>query len=176
MNVLIVEDENTKYNEIIATLKSMCINNIERACNAKEALSLMRIINFDLVLIDMTLPFADDNRQLNTIAGKELLFDMLTEEVEIPSIVVTRYSNFGPTRKPLCQEECALTYLFNENFGLDFEERYYLNTRQFDITTFSGMHCYLKNNIPFYAGIVFFTQQNNLWRDNLIRIMEKIKK
>jgi hypothetical protein len=78
-----------------------------------------------------------------------------------------------PVCEILMRNENSLKYLENELFGLD-EEIENLDI-SFDITTFEGMHEYLKYNIPFYAGIVFYTQQNSFWKEYLIKIMERIK-
>ena len=174
MNILIVEDENSKYNDIISTIKENYACNFKRAQNPKKALYLMREMYFDITLLDMTLPFSKDNPKLNTMAGKELLFDMLTEEIEIPTIIVTRYSNFSQGENLMFDNNSSLTYYYNDFFKI-YDEVGYTDFSSYDITTFEGMHNYLKQNIPFYVGIVFFTQQNNLWKQNLVKLMEKIK-
>lgn len=171
MNFLVVEDENTKYNDISDVINDMHYTTIERANNTKEAIRLLRTKTYDIILLDMTLPYSKDNRKLNTYAGKELLFDMQTEEIEVPTIVITRYTNFGSEQTALSSPK-PLTYLLNDNWGNNFEYRY----EHCDITHFEGLHNYLKNEIPFYVGIIFFTQQNDLWKNNLVKLIGRIKK
>lgn len=171
MFFLVVEDENTKYNDICSVINHMNSNTIDRANNAKEAIRLLRKKAYDIILLDMTLPYSKDNRKLNTYAGKELLFDMQIEDIEVPTIVITRYTNFGSEQSTFSSSK-PLTYLINDNWGKDYEYRF----EHYDITQFEGLHEYLKNEISFYVGIVFFTQQNDSWKNNLVELIERIKK
>ena len=169
MDFLVVEDENTKFNDICDVINCKFHAQIERANNASEALYLLRKKKYDFMLLDMTLPFSKDNRKLNTHAGKELLFDMQIEEIVVPTIVVTRYSNFGSDHLHSTPHN-PLTFLINDNQGD-------VNSNQFeyyDITNFEGLHSYLKNEISFYLGIVFFTQQNDAWKNNLVKVIERV--
>lgn len=171
MNFLVVEDENTKYNDICDVINCIDFTTIERANNAKEAMRLLRNKAYDIILLDMTLPYSKDNRKLNTYAGKELLFDMQIEEIEVPTIVITRYTNFGSEQTDLKPFK-PLTYLINDNWRNNNKYQF----EQYDITHFEGLHNYLKNEIAFYIGIVFFTQQNDSWKNNLLELIGRIKK
>lgn len=171
MNFLVVEDENTKYNDICDVINCMDSTTMDRANNAKEAIRLLRNKTYDIMLLDMTLPYSKDNRKLNTYAGKELLFDMQIEEIEVPTIVITRYTNFGSEQTDLNSFKPS-TYLVNDNWGNNYEYRF----KHYDITHFEGLHNYLKNEISFYVGIVFFTQQNDSWKNNLVELIGRINK
>lgn len=169
MNVLVVEDENTKYNDICDVINHSFSVQIERANNATEALYLLRKHIYDFMILDMTLPYSKDNRKLNTHAGKELLFDMQIEEIVVPTVVVTRYSSFGSDHLHSTPQK-SLTYLINDN---QTDDRSY-QFEYYDITNFEGLHNYIKNEISFYLGIVFFTQQNDSWKNNLVKVIERI--
>ena len=101
MNILIVEDNHSKLKHV-----KLFVKQIYPSASIHDALSytagLRRIYgeNWDLLLLDMSLPVYDIGQQetggdKKSIAGKEIMKRMVYRKKMIPTIVITQFDTFG---------------------------------------------------------------------------------
>lgn len=101
MNVLIIEDDENKRNQICCFIQDRFSD--PTICVAKSLHSgLKGIINgdYDLILLDMTLPTFDINvdehgGRPRAYGGKEILSQMNRRGIVVPVVVVTQFDRFG---------------------------------------------------------------------------------
>lgn len=174
MNILIVEDGKDKRHKIRKTVREMGYDAIDVAKTYFSARDkIVDIGGYDLIILDMFLPDAEDDKELRGLAGKDLIFDIMDEGIEIPIIVVTQYTEytnngtFGEKRR-----EFVPKAIENKNFGKEPVE---LSNKSYDCTYYEGLHEYLSDEIPLYLGIVFYSNQNGDWKNDLRCFIEKTK-
>ena len=174
MKILIVEDREDKLNSIKNVINSF-FDKSEIKVSKTYFSAKHEILNdyFDLVIMDMFLPDAKDNENLYGLAGKDLIFDMEDEDINIPVLVVTQYTescsigkndNIVNINIPLMLE--------NQNYGKALDCNSIIES---DITFYQGLHEYLIQIIPFYLGIIFYSNKFPSWRNNLKYFLNKIK-
>lgn len=170
--VLIVDDLPEKGIEIQEELKKLDVEIIYFARCYIDAVKFIETNEYDLIILDMTLPREiDKNSKLNTYFGKNLLFDMLSLKKFIPSIIVTRYTYFG--------NETEAPYLHASSFCL--KNPYFMKSKEevieikFDISTYRGLHELLTEKIPFYVGMIYYNPNEDTWKDNLKNFIQEIK-
>lgn len=111
--VLIVDDDNYKAKNI-KNLISNVNNNIsiaiEEALNS--GLRKIRTHNFDVVILDMSLPLfnTSESSNFNPFGGISFLKEMRRREIKTPVIIVTQYEIFGEDESQktseMLDEEC----------------------------------------------------------------------
>lgn len=104
MKILLIEDEEHKRSAIAKQVYEILDNDLQLVeCESLRS-GLRAIIsdeNFDLVLLDMSMPGFDPIDQNSTLeepesfAGKEILAQMKLREIYIPVVVVTQYKAFA---------------------------------------------------------------------------------
>ena len=103
MRILIVEDQIDKYNEISTLLTEKLHEVVEFTHKQSLRSGLSAVVNdcgHDILLLDMSMPSFDpsvtnpEGSKPKSFAGKELMAQMSIREIEIPTIVITQYSNF----------------------------------------------------------------------------------
>lgn len=101
MRILIIEDNHSKLKKIKAFLeKNYPTVSVHDAMSYTAGLRRLYDENWDLILLDMSLPVYDMNIQdsggdKKSIAGKEIMKRMLHRKVMVPTIVVTQFDTFG---------------------------------------------------------------------------------
>ncbi|WP_101960046.1 response regulator [Vibrio harveyi] len=95
MNILIVEDTESKLNNIIEL-----VNDLESSYSIvksyQSAYQKVKEQQFDWLILDMTLPESEDmNSPLITLAGLDLVEQMDFDEIVLPTIILTGYDRFG---------------------------------------------------------------------------------
>ena len=89
MNILIVEDGKDKRHKIRKTVREMGYDAIDVAKTYFSARDkIVDIGGYDLIILDMFLPDAEDDKELRGLAGKDLIYDIMDEGIEIPIIVL----------------------------------------------------------------------------------------
>ncbi|MDQ8747735.1 response regulator [Elizabethkingia miricola] len=142
-SVLFIEDNKTKSEEI----KKYLINELkfENVITKESFVSGLREIftnDYDLLLLDMSLPVRDDNNIINDflqLGGHKVLSEMKRKRKVIPTIVVTMYSEFN-----------------NGNSLLDLDNISKIIEKDFK---------------EFYLGYVYFSSQNIIWQSDLKKII-----
>lgn len=96
--ILIVDDDNYKRNNIISLLQNMSEDFVikdEKALN--PGLCKLSEENFDIVLLDMSLPMFDlsESKNFESFGGLTFLEEMKRTNTNIPTIIITQYEIFG---------------------------------------------------------------------------------
>lgn len=169
---LIVDDLPEKGIEIQEELRKLDIEIIYFARCYIDAMKLLEKNEYDLIILDMTLPREiDKGSKLNTYLGKNILFDMLSMRKFIPSIIVTRYTYFG--------NEIESPYFHTSSFCLG--NPYFMKNKEevieikYDISTYRGLHELLTEKIPFYVGMIYYNPNEDTWKNNLENFIQEIK-
>lgn len=173
MKIFIVEDSKEKYKEIIDMLDEVGGFSCELAEEYVQAREKIRNSAFDVMILDMTLPRANDTRKFRPHAGKELMFDMLDEEIMLPTIVLTGYLDFGGGNKTDKANKIYIdlpVMLKNKKYKKIVEEDL---DKIYDISNFYGLHEFLSDNIPFYLGMIYFQLQNTMWKKELLELLNE---
>lgn len=96
--VLVVEDDDSKANEIIGFVKSINNNvNISRKESLNSALVDIVKNIYDLIILDMSLPTFDKNETENfkPFGGLMFLSEVKRKRYTFPVVIVTQYAAFG---------------------------------------------------------------------------------
>jgi CheY-like chemotaxis protein len=101
MKILVVEDEDPKRRNVLHTIHEIVVDaSIEEAKSVTSALKALKQDQFDLVLLDMSLPSFDvgpgeSGGRPQGFGGTELLRSMDRMNLSVPVIVVTAYEAFS---------------------------------------------------------------------------------
>lgn len=123
MNILVVEDDENKRNQLTEFLNSEFPSAaLQTAHSLQSGLRAIICGGVDLVLLDMTMPTFDigeneDGGRPQAYAGREILRQMERREINIPVIVVTQFDRFGEGNDILGIEELD-EQLFKEHRGM----------------------------------------------------------
>ena len=170
MKIFIVEDSFEKFKEIEHLLDKIDGVSLELAEEYVQAREKIIRSNYDILVLDMTLPRANDTRKFRSYAGKELMFDMMDADVRTPTIVITGYLDFGNNGKTDKIYNDLPVMLKNENYGKKLVENL---EKVYDISDFYGIHEFLSENIPFYLGIIYFQLKRSEWKRELLKLIEE---
>ncbi len=150
-NILIIEDDVNKSADIRAVvlgfshLISLEVSIIEKR-SYHSGLSEILQQDYDLVLLDMTLPTFDithneDGFKINPFAGRDILAEMKRKRRFIPVVVVTMFETLG-----------------NDD----------------DFVTLSELNCSLEKEYnEFYTGFIYYNSSVNNWRDELSKKLDE---
>lgn len=101
MNILIVEDDENKRNQIVDFItETIPSSNVTVARSFQGGLRSIIAGGLDLILLDMTMPTFDvsveeDGGRPQAYAGREILRQMDRRDITTPVIVVTQFDKFG---------------------------------------------------------------------------------
>jgi len=105
MNILIIEDDSNKLEEItylLSKMKKTLKQNIKIVSQGSFQSGLIEIFNnhYDLLLLDMTIPnfeitLHDDGGDSLDIGGELIIKEMDREDKKIKTIIVTQYEEFN---------------------------------------------------------------------------------
>lgn len=112
MNVLLIEDDETKRRNIVTYVKKLGENNITTSGSVNSSVRLLRQQTFDLVLCDMSLPTFDVKAgerggRPQGFGGREIMRQMIRFEIKTPVIIITQYATFGGPYENMALEELA---------------------------------------------------------------------
>lgn len=175
MRLLIVEDRKDKQNNIKDVIMNRFRGQIEidvESCYFSARDKIIETSNYFMLIIDMFLPDAKDDDEPRGLAGKDLIFDMKLENIIIPTLVVTQYTEYTNSSSHMSRDFFDNTgFLENSSYGKEL-----LNQPRtpFDCTNFFGLHEYLSAEVPFYLGILYYSNQFKKWENNLLHIVDKI--
>lgn len=96
MRLIIIEDDSNKLKAIVSHLQKY--TDIEVATYASYQSGLRAILShqFDLLLLDMSMPAYDTGRPL-PLAGRDILFLLKRKKISLKTIIITQYENFDGT-------------------------------------------------------------------------------
>lgn len=101
MHILLVEDDDNKRSQLEAFLNESASSiSVDTARSLQSGLRALLSQEYDLVLLDMTLPTFDigideDGGRPQAYAGRELLRQMERHSITTPAVVVTQFDRFG---------------------------------------------------------------------------------
>lgn len=148
MNILIVENDSIKSNQVLSFLKDdLDISNqyttVKRSF--QSGLEAVLTMTFDLLILDMSIPTfditeTDDGGETLDRGGEIILQEMEREGLKVPSLILTQYEEF-------------------DNVSLE----------EID----NG----LKTDYPnFYLGCIYYNIAEDKWQNDLKEIIDKFKK
>ncbi|SMC33634.1 response regulator [Moheibacter sediminis] len=144
-NILLIEDNRTKANDIKKFLEEYSPFNIIIKESLTSGLRELFSKEYDLLLLDMSLPTREGalNNTINNfeqLGGHRILSEMKRKNKQIPTALITMFSEFG----------------IGESF---------LNIEDLDEK--------LNKNFPsFYKGYIFYSSQEDNWKNNLKLIID----
>ena len=148
MEILVVEDTGPKQSKIVSFLfEHYNYTNIQVANSVRSAIGFLENENFDLMLLDMSLPTYDISAEETggrpqSFGGMEVLRNAELLEIQIPTIVVTAYEAFVKGKRKL---------------------------------SLSGMDEELSNDHPdVYCGLVYYNSVLGTWEAELNQLIDRI--
>ena len=99
MNILYVEDEEVKAKEVLASLDEKC--NVDFRKSLSGGLSAIQENQYDVVLLDMSLPLYDydsedeDENDFETFAGIDILEELMRKSRNDKVVVITAFDILG---------------------------------------------------------------------------------
>ena len=147
MDVLYIEDEEVKAEEILAFLDERY--NVDFRKSLTGGLSAIQEKQYDLVLLDMSLPLYDydgedeDENDFETFAGIDILEELIRKSRNDKVVVITAFDILG-------EGESAITIL---QLDTKLQEEYK----------------------EIYLGSIYYDSSSLEWRRNLKSILEELK-
>lgn len=147
MDILYVEDEEVKAKEVLASLDER--NNVDFRKSLSGGLCAIQEKQYDLVLLDMSLPLYDydsedeDENDFETFAGIDMLEELIRKSRNDKVVIITAFDILGEG-----ENEITMSQL-NENL----QEEY--------------------NDI--YLGLIYYDSSSLEWRRSLQKILEELK-
>jgi len=146
--ILVIEDDDPKLEQILALLEISSSLDVEVAKSLNGACKCIDNKEYDLVLLDMSLPTFDNGMTVGasgrqkTFGGKEILMYIWENEKDLPVIVLTQFKDFPADEGPI-------------------------NLPQ--------LHIQLKKEFPgIYFGHVYFEHDNDSWKTALKDFLSEI--
>lgn len=134
MNILIVEDDENKRNQLISFFTTNYPDTVISTAKSFQS-GLKEIVKnkHNLIILDMTMPTFDigvseDGGRPQAYAGREILRQMQRRDIRTPVIVVTQFDRFGEEGNLLTLEQ------LDEQLQSD-HGRVYLGAIYYDITS-----------------------------------------
>ncbi len=147
MDILYVEDEEVKAKEVLASLDER--NNVDFRKSLSGGLCAIQEKQYDLVLLDMSLPLYDydsedeDENDFETFAGIDILEELIRKSRNDKVVIITAFDILG-------EGENEITMLqLNENLQEEYNE--------------------------IYLGLIYYDSSSLEWRRSLQKILEDLK-
>lgn len=108
MKILVIEDEENKANHVISLLHDAVKNDINWSRSYMGALIQLKRNQYDIVILDMSLPLNDNNHMqedFNTFAGLEILDELKRKRRKESVIVFTAFDILGEKEKRISLSE-----------------------------------------------------------------------
>lgn len=177
MRFLVVDDNNEKAKELIATLSNNR-NEVERTENEKETKTFLKNDDkFDLVLLDMAFPKSRiGSIGANKYGGINILNFMKIYNIDIPVIVTSIYWDFISLNKP--EAKLADRIYYNKHFS---DKQFY--ERSFDyencdniqhtsrMNNLEELHELMANRYSNYVGAIQYSEVNHTWKNNIKKLI-----
>ncbi len=144
MKILCIEDQEEKYRQIEHAIADVYVN-IGWENNCQNGLMKMRNQNYDVVLLDMSMPICNDSEQetFDSYAGMYVLKEIKRRKYPTKVIVITGFSDFEQGKKVITLSE--LDSEISEKYG------------------------------SIYLGFVKYDSTNIEWQEKLIELIEQAK-
>lgn len=98
--ILLIEDDEDKREQIITFINKKVPANLNEVRSFQSGLKAIKSKNYDLILLDMSMPTFDINSSENggraqPFGGELLLFEMIRRNITSKVIVITQFDLFG---------------------------------------------------------------------------------
>jgi CheY-like chemotaxis protein len=99
--LLLIEDDENKVKQLVECLMELSNDfDIHRAASVRSATSKLNSDNYDIVLLDMSMPTFDvgtddDSGRPQIYGGRVVLKQMQRRSIQTPVILVTQFDRFG---------------------------------------------------------------------------------
>ncbi|ETI90860.1 MAG: Response regulator [Clostridium butyricum DORA_1] len=116
IKILIVEDDLNKCNQLKDSLQKKLDNLIIEERKSYQS-GLKEIVNndYDLILLDMSMPTYDDGERYRAFAGRDILQQMSRRKINVKTIIITQFETFGDDNKVSIEElRKSLEKAYNE--------------------------------------------------------------
>jgi CheY-like chemotaxis protein len=140
--ILFIEDNKTKSEAIKKFISENFDENFEIIIKESLTSGLRELFlnEYDILLVDMSLPTRDDfstsfTNNHEQLGGHRIMSEMKRKKLEIPTILITMFAEFG----------------INESF-MNIKELNLILNRDFS---------------EFYKGYVYYSSKEENWKDNL---------
>lgn len=151
INILIIEDDNNKSNQIIGSIFDVYSNRVKitEAHSYQKGMKKIRTEIYDCLLLDMTLPSYDidanhSGGETKKFGGIEILTEMQFRNIFLKTIIITQFDTFGDGENLMTIKE--LGKKLRKNFPDNFVE------------------------------IIYYNSSLTTWRDQLIKILDVYEK
>lgn len=120
LKILIVEDDNPKLNAITQCLsEELMVNDIKSAKSLTSAIQLLESENFDLCIVDMSIPTYDFDAdktggEPQSKGGIDVLRYLQSETEGTKAIIITQYSEFADNNGIASTLECLTEQLLKK--------------------------------------------------------------
>lgn len=147
MNILYVEDEEVKAKEVLASLDEKC--NVDFRKSLSGGLSAIQENQYDVVLLDMSLPLYDydsedeDENDFETFAGIDILEELMRKSRNDKVVVITAFDILGEGENEITMPQ------LDANLQEEYKE--------------------------IYLGLIYYDSSSLEWRRNLQSILEELK-
>lgn len=149
MKVLIVEDDKNKISQISQTLRPAFPNvAIECAYSYRSGLKAILDNNYDLIILDMSLPTYDvtdteSGFQFRPFGGREILSEMKRKRRNYTTLVLTQFETFGAAE---------------------------------DVTTLKELTRQLQRDfVGIFGGIIYYNASESNWKSELVTRIHILK-
>lgn len=141
MNLLYIEDEDSKAKKVVKVLKEMYPEFfITRVCSITSGIRKIREQQYNLVLIDMTLPLYDkgsvvfNENEYENLGGYVLLEEISRLDLNLKALVITAYDTIGDITLD------KLDVMYKDEF-----KEFYIGYVQYSISSFEWVTQLTKN-------------------------------
>ncbi|HEO2530917.1 TPA: response regulator, partial [Streptococcus agalactiae] len=122
MNILIVEDDDNKAQDIITFLikEGVMSLSIKTVDNVNDALTLLRETKYDILLLDLSLPLRKSGHPIPD-GGSKILYNLTSPYFLTPSHVIglTQFSDLSDNERPKFQKFDFNIYDYNIDIWKD---------------------------------------------------------
>ena len=111
IEILLIEDDEDKRDQIITFINEKVVSNLNEVRSFQSGLKAIKSKNYDLILMDMSIPTFDINSSENggraqPFGGELLLFEMIRRNITSKVVLITQFDLFGDG-----EQEISLTDL-----------------------------------------------------------------
>lgn len=146
MKILLVEDNHLKRERIIEFLRELGEEDVEEAGSYNSGLLSATENNFDLIILDMSMPTfdrteSDTGGRFRTFAGWDIIKKLKKKNRAVSFVIVTGYAKFS-----------------DQSMSLGLDE----------------IHDYLNSLSDKFLGVIYYDTSNAEWKEKLQLVIRRI--
>lgn len=146
MKILLVEDNHFKREKVLEFLRQLPEIKLEEAASYNRGLTAAASTEFDLVVLDMSMPTFDRTEterggRFRVFGAKEIVSRLKRQNKLSPFVILTGYSQFSDEK---------------DSFNL------------------SQIHDLFTLYDEYYLGTIYFDSASSVWKQELTKVFEKL--